>query len=184
MDIAYQSWRRLERVYWLLPLAFVIHDGEELLTMPAWVATHRAALADVARTLGLGDDFVESLPTTIAEAAGAIGFLFVIFVGVTLGATMRRGRGLWQYAYASVLGVFFLHLFTHVAQCIYFGGYTPGAVGAVVAGAPASVYIYRELFGAKLLSGRTAVVTALIGLALFVPGVLFAQRIGHLFASQ
>jgi hypothetical protein len=28
-------------VLWILPLVFAIHDGEELLTMPAWIAVGR-----------------------------------------------------------------------------------------------------------------------------------------------
>jgi hypothetical protein len=33
---------------WLLPFVFVIHDGEEILTMPRWIAGHRPLLERIA----------------------------------------------------------------------------------------------------------------------------------------
>src|SRR3712207_1797721 len=136
----------LPRVLWLLPAAFVIHDGEELLTMPGWVAGHRPELE---RLAGLGEtaaEMVRSLPTTTAQAAAAIGLIFLLFVLVTAGASLSYRRGPWLYAYACLLGVFSLHVFTHVAQALYFGGYVPGLVGAVAAIIPCALYVYRRLF--------------------------------------
>lgn len=37
------------RVLWLLPLVFVIHDGEELLTMPGWIALRRHRTRNIHR---------------------------------------------------------------------------------------------------------------------------------------
>lgn len=184
MKTSDQNWNQLARVYWLLPAAFVVHDAEELLIMPAWVASHREELSRAAEFSGLSRALVDSLPTTTAATAGAIACVLVVFLTVTIGATIKRGRGFWQNTYACVLGVFFLHAFTHAGQSIYFGGYTPGVVGAILVVVPASLYIYRRLFRANLLSVRPAVVAALVGFALFVPGVLLALSIGHWLAAN
>lgn len=164
---------------WLLPAVFVIHDGEELLTMPRWVAGHRGELD---RLAGLGDgaaELVRSLPTTTAQAAAAIGFMLLLFVVVTVGASVARRRGFWLYAYACLLGVLTLHVLTHVAQALLFGGYVPGLLGAVGAIVPGALYIYKRLFQAGLLTPKSAVMTALLGLALFIPGVLVAHQVGR-----
>src|SRR5919199_1970209 len=104
--------RGTSRVLWLLPAVFVIHDGEELLTMPRWVAGHQRELG---RLAGLGEaaaGMVRSLPTTTTQAAIAIGLILLLIVLVTAGASISRGRGLWLYAYACLLGVLFLHVFS------------------------------------------------------------------------
>lgn len=166
-------------MFWLLPAVFIAHDGEELLTMPRWVATHRRELDEVAGLSGAAAEAVRSLPTTTSQAAVAIGLVLLLFVVVTAGTSASCRRGFWLYAYACLLGVFSLHVFTHIAQALLFSGYVPGLVGAVVAVVPGALYIYKRLFEADLLTPKLAVVTALIGLALFVPGVLLAHQVGR-----
>lgn len=171
------------RVYWLLPLVFVIHDTEELLTMPGWFANHRAALESLGERGGLAARIVASAPSTTARAAVAIGVVLVVLLIATVGVTRSRGRGGWLYVYSGLLGLLFLHVFTHVAQALLFRSYVPGLYGAVFAVLPGSVFIYRRLIGGGLLSRRTAVVTALVGFALFVPGALAAWAVGRLLAG-
>jgi hypothetical protein len=175
--------KSLARVLWLLPIVFIIHDGEELLTMAGWVVRHQQTLDQFARMNKIAAEMVRSLPTTTAQVAVAIGFILLLFVVVTAGASMSRKRGFWLYAYASLLGVLFLHVFTHIAQAILIGGYAPGVIGAVVAIIPGALYLYKRLFEAKLLTVKSAAITALIGFALFVPGALLAHQIGRMLGS-
>ena len=173
----------LARVLWLLPVVFIIHDGEELLTMPGWVVSHQRELDRLARMNETAAEMVRSLPTTTSQVAVAIGFILLLFVAVTVGASISGRRGFWLYAYASLLGVLFLHVFTHIAQAVLVGGYAPGVIGAVVAIIPGALYLYKRLFEAKLLTVKSAVVTALIGFALFIPGAMLAHQIGRVLAG-
>jgi hypothetical protein len=175
--------RSLAGVLWLLPVVFIIHDGEELLTMPGWVVRHQQKLDQLARMNEIAAEMIRSLPTTTAQVAVAIGFILLLFVVVTAGASVSRKRGFWLYAYASLLGVLFLHVFTHIAQAVLIGGYAPGVIGAVVAIIPGALYIYKRLFEAKLLTMKSAVVTALIGFALFIPAAMLAHQIGRTLSS-
>ena len=110
------------RVLWLLPVIFIIHDGEELLTMPSWIASHQRELDHLARISETVAEMVHSPPTT-TQLAAAMGFFLLLFVVATVGATLSGKRGFWLYAYAALLGALFLHAFTHVAQAIFVGGY-------------------------------------------------------------
>jgi len=170
------------RLYWILPLVFVIHVGEELVTMPGWLAEHDALLSSLARKGGLAAKVAASAPTTPARAAVAIGLVFAVLLLVTTGVTFARGRA-WFYAYSGLLGLLFLHVFTHVAQALFFGSYVPGLFGAVFAVLPGAAFIYRRLFAARLLSWRTAILTALAGFALFIPGVVAAWALGRMLAG-
>jgi hypothetical protein len=175
--------RGLARILWLLPIVFIIHDGEELLTMPSWIASHQQELDQLARMSEVAAKLVRSLPTTTTQIAIAIGFILLLFIVVTVGASMSGKRGFWVYAYASLLGVLFLHVFTHIAQAILVGGYAPGVIGAVAAVIPGTLYIYKRLFEAKLLTLKSAAFAALIGFALFVPGAMMAHQIGRMLGS-
>ncbi len=177
------SRRKLARVLWLLPVIFSIHDGEELLTMPGWIASHQQDIERLAKMSDTAAEMVRSLPTTTSQLAVAIGFILLLFVVVTVGASISGKRGFWLYAYASLLGVLFLHVFTHVAQAIITGGYVPGLIGAVVVIIPGALYIYKTLFERKLLTLKSALVTALIGFALFIPGVMLAHHLGQMLGN-
>jgi Protein of unknown function with HXXEE motif len=177
------SRRSLALILWLLPVVFIIHDGEELLTMPSWIASHQQELDRLARMSEVAAKLVRSLPTTTTQVAIAIGFILLLFIVVTVGASMSGKRGFWVYAYASLLGVLFLHVFTHIAQAILFGGYVPGVIGAVAAVIPGTLYIYKRLFEAKLLTLKAAAFAALIGFALLVPGAMLAHQTGRMLGS-
>jgi Protein of unknown function with HXXEE motif len=170
------------RLLWLLPVVFVLHDAEELVTMPGWLSEHHAMLASLAQRGRLAARVAASAPVTSARAAIAIGLVFVVLLLVTTGATLTRRRA-WFYAYCSLLGLLFLHVFTHVAQVLFFRSYVPGLVGALFAVLPGTALIYRRLFAVQLLNWKTAILTALGGFALFVPGALAAWAVGRMLAG-
>lgn len=160
-------------VYWMLPAAFVIHDAEELATMPGWLVAHRGRIEALLTALGAGDA-VDALPTTFARAAIAIGCMAVVFLVATAGVWSRPASRVWRIAYGGLLGAFFLHAFTHVAQSVAFGGYTPGVVTAVLVVVPASIWVYRALARRGALDPGPSAVASVVALALFVPAALSA----------
>lgn len=174
----------LQTVYWFLPAAFALHDTEELLTMPAWVARNRAAVGSVLDRIGLDRGLLDVLPDTPAKAGLAIGFFLVVFLGVTAGANRYPHSTFWRSTYAGLLGAFFLHGFTHLFTAFAFGGYTPGVASVPVIVLPVSLWIYRQLLRRRVLDRRTAIFAALAGLALFVPGTLLALRLAASLASR
>jgi hypothetical protein len=153
----------------LFPVAFVIHDGEELLTMQAWIAGHRPALDALAARNAWTRTAVDALPVTFSATAVAIGLELLVIVLATIAFTRNPRQGASRSIYAALLGVFTGHSLTHVLQALYFAGYTPGVVTAVVVIPPFSVVIYRALFRSAVLTRRAAIVSALAGAAVFLP---------------
>jgi hypothetical protein len=96
---------------------------------------------------------------------------------------MSGKRGFRVYAYAALLGGLFLHVFTHIGQALLVGGYVPGVIGAVAAVIPGTLYIYKRLFEARLLTLKSAAFAALIGIALFIPGAMLAHQIGRMLGG-
>lgn len=171
------------RAYWALPAAFAVHDAEELFTMPAWVASHRAELHALLASMGRAD-LASVLPATYAQAGAAIGCVFALFLIVTAGASRRPASAVWRFAYGGLLGAFFLHAFTHVAATAFFRGYTPGVVTAVAVVAPGSVLIYRALARRGALALRMTATATALAMALFVPAVSVAFVVGNWVAPD
>lgn len=170
---------KLQSALWLFPLAFLIHDGEEIMTMPAWIEQNSATLAQVAALGTVGSHIVENLATTTAGVAVAVAFELGLILVATFLLARKRQRGFGLYFYAAMLGAFTFHLLTHVAQAVIFGGYTPGIVSAVLVIPPVSVYLYRRLFGVKLLTWRSAALSTIVGAICLLPTVVLAHYIGR-----
>lgn len=170
--IAYLDQRlSLKTVLWLLPLAFILHDLEEVFTMAPWIATHGDALPS------LFAGRMHALTST--QVAGAVGVEFLLtvlasFLGVRALQQGRPGR-----LYVTVVAVLFGNVFTHLGQALFFGGYTPGVWTAPTIALPYTTYALYRLFRADLLTWRVLGREALIGAAIAVPGVLTALQIGR-----
>ena len=172
----------VRRVVWLLPAAFIVHDGEELWTMAGWIRAHESLLHRVAETGALPRLAVANLPTTTRQVGVAI--LVVLFVLVAaIGALWRRPerRGA-LFLYAALLGAFAAHSLSHVGLTMALHEYTPGVVTAIVVIPPSGLAVYRRLFRSTLLTPKSALLTAAAGLTLVFPFLLAAHFIGRLVA--
>ena len=106
----------LPRVLWLLPAAFIIHDGEEVLTMPAWIAHNRDVLERIAQLGGPARRAIESLPVTTAQVAAGAAIELIVLAAATLAAARARPGGAAISVYAALLAVFVGHSATHVLR--------------------------------------------------------------------
>ena len=77
-----------------------------------------------------------------------------------------------------MLGGFTLHVLTHLLQAVWFNGYTPGVITAVVVVPPATFVIYKQLHQATGLAFAAALRNALAGGLLLLPVVLTAHQVG------
>jgi len=170
--------KSLRAAVWLLPLAFVIHDGEEILTMPRWIAEHRPLLERIAHSGAPARRVVDNLPTTTAQVAVAVAVELAVLLFATVLFSRGPRPGAALYFYAAALGVFTAHSLTHLGQTLLLGAYTPGVVTAVLIVPAAGVYLYKRLFEAGLLSRRSAWLSGFAGAVGIVPLLLTAHRLG------
>jgi len=167
-----------DHAYWVFPVAFVVHDFEELLTMPAWFRAHQHELRTFLTHLGVGP-FIDSFPTTFARAALAIAPFLILVCAVTAGVSLRWQSGVWRALYGGLLGAFLLHTFTHVAWAVIFRAYTPGLITAVLVVAPVSLFLCTFLLRRGAIDLKPSLVAALVALALLLPCVLSAFRLSR-----
>jgi hypothetical protein len=171
----------LPRVLWLLPAAFIIHDGEEVLTMPAWIARNRDVLERIAQLGGPARRAIESLPVTTAQVAAGATIELIVLSAATLAAARARPGGAAISVYAALLAVFVGHSATHLLQAVIFRGYTPGVVTAALVIPPVGVVLYRRLLNGGLLTARKALVSGAVGVLAFGPLFFVALALARLF---
>ncbi|TWD82805.1 uncharacterized protein with HXXEE motif [Kribbella amoyensis] len=123
----------VQKVAWGLLAAWIVHDLEELATMPGW--SQRAA-ADLPAPIG------KILPMSRAEAATAVGLTGVAMAAASAAGAATGGRS--KFFQASLTG-FGLHAGTHLAQSALHRGYTPGLVTTPLVVIPYSLWAWRRL---------------------------------------
>jgi hypothetical protein len=168
---------------WLLPLAFVVHDGEEVLTMASWIRGNAVLLERIASANSLVAYAIAHLPTHWSEVAGAAAFELLLLLAASALLAVQKRKGLGLFLYTAMLGGFTLHVLTHLLQAVWFGGYTPGVVTALVVIPPASFVLYKHLHRVMGLALSAALINALAGGLLLLPVVLVAHQVGRSLVS-
>jgi hypothetical protein len=111
--------------------AWIVHDLEELATMPSW--SHNADLPAPLQKV---------LPMSRAEAATAIGITGLAMAAASAAGAATGGRS--KFFQASLAG-FGLHAGTHIAQSVLLRRYTPGLVTTPLVVIPFSLWAWRRL---------------------------------------
>jgi hypothetical protein len=159
----------LSLVIWAFPLAFLLHDLEEIFTMERFVRAHR-----------------ERFPKWLRRFAAMNTRQFImgvaVFFGLILVASFLAASQQDTTLFTVCLAIFFLHVFTHLVQPIIFRAYTPGVITAVLLVLPYSLYTFRRLFQAHLLDQGDFGATLLLGALMIVPAILGACQLGKLLA--
>ncbi|MGG5329474.1 HXXEE domain-containing protein [Enterococcus sp. AZ163] len=107
--------------YLWLPILFVIHDFEEIITVPKWVMTHKEQVFSKKRPLFGGVTDGSVLAIGVVEE-------LLILVGVSLYSSYAGTNSLYFY----VMIVYTLHLVAHLVFCLQYHTYVPGVVTAVM----------------------------------------------------
>ena len=140
---------------WGLFVAWLVHDLEELFTMPHWGRRNAVRLRRMyPRVPERVWSALDPSPVQVAVAIGLVGL-------VVLGAAVDGARTGGRSAYFQVaLLAFGLLAIVHLGQSALARGYTPGVVTAVLVVAPFSVWAWGRLGGP--VGGGTVLVAVLL----------------------
>ena len=150
------------RLQWLFPIAITLHNIEEGIWLPAFMAAHRT-----------------ELPWTYTPAE----FRFALVVLTTAAwivtyLSWRTGpQTVWAYLlFGSIVAMLVNVLVPHIPAAIIFRGYAPGVVTAVFVNLPVLALLTRWAIRDRYVPGRRAVAYGVgvpLGIVALVP-VLFA----------
>ena len=156
------------RVSWGLLVTWLLHDLEELLTMPGW---GRRNIPRLRRLYPRVPERVWSvLDMSRAQVYLAIGMMGAFVLAAAVDGARTGGRSKF---FQVVLIGFGLHALLHLGQSALARGYTPGVVTAPVIVAPFSVWAWlqldREGLAGEVGGGDAALAVA--GFAVLVPAL-------------
>jgi hypothetical protein len=162
---------------WGLFVAWLLHDIEELVTLPGWAGRNRERLR---RRFPRVPDRV----WTVVDSSRVQVYLAVALVGVViLAAAWDGGRsGGRSVFYQIVLAAFGFHGLVHLGQSALVRGYTPGVVTAPVIVLPFTAWAFWVLsrHGA---GGEPTAGDALLGIVLFPVVVVGALGLSRLIVA-
>ena len=160
----------LNLVIWVFPVAFLIHDSEEIVTMERFRRENRERFPKFLRNIAA---------ITTRQFTLAVGVLLVLILLASYLATRPQRQ---MDFFTIGLAVFLVHILGHVAQTVFFRRYTPGLITALLVVLPYSLYGFHRLFTANLIGDDSFTTSILVGALLFVPLILAASQLGKLLA--
>jgi hypothetical protein len=166
----------LNMVIWLFPLAFFLHDLEELLTLKRFPSIYSGWLPRFLR-------FTKNLNTMQVTIAITIEFLVILFASYLATQQVRQ-----MDFFTTALAMFLVHAIGHAGVSIFLRRYTFGVGTAVLVALPYSLYAIYRLTQANLLSSANLISVLLIGTLLVGPFIFlvlfFGKLIGRFFVSE
>ncbi|MGG3561873.1 HXXEE domain-containing protein [Neobacillus rhizosphaerae] len=161
-------------VIWLFPLAFLLHDFEEIIFVEAWFEKKYVKVFGRVprRARGFFEEFSH---TTAAKFSIPVVMQLIMYI-------IAAYLAVEQQTFAFLVGfnvILFLHVFTHIGQSLYFRTYALGVGTAVLIIIPYTLYLFYRLLQARVIGFRDIFTNAPYGLL-----TIIVVLIGHKVASK
>jgi Protein of unknown function with HXXEE motif len=132
--------RPLQRktVLWMVPFLFLLHNGEEALTMASTLEEVRSGMPRFLR--------VFLPPVTEEQFLVSLVLLSVLIFLCAWFGNIGRDRSWGVYALVGLQMVLLLNVLAHVTTLAVVGRYTAGSVTSLLVNLPFSVYLIRRAF--------------------------------------
>lgn len=168
---------KVETILWSLPVAFMLHDFEEIIMMKPWLAKNADELQtrfpDLARRL---------LPhfENLSTSAFALGVAeeFLLLSALTYLAVEFEFYALW----AGVLLAFFFHLIAHLVQFALYRRYVPVIVTSLVS-APYCLFALYLLNSHGVLEWPNVALWTIVATVIVAINIVFVHRLAVRFEA-
>ncbi|MGV3488895.1 MAG: HXXEE domain-containing protein [Tuberibacillus sp.] len=144
-------------VIWLLPITFMFHDFEEILTVEKWLNKNRESVKSHFPAFIIKRVEKRLYINTLTFAKDVLWVFIVMTTSTVLFVFFS-----FSYLYLICLIIFFGHVFTHVGQSIYLKRYTPGVITSIFIVLPYSTYAFYRLFKADLVQSNQLYLSLLL----------------------
>lgn len=155
----------------IFPLAFILHDAEEVIVQHRWMLKHKETLTSRFPQTTKIVEHLSSL-TTKAFAIAALEELFVLlFATAYVLVDGQYSTQIWSALFMA----FSIHLIIHIGQAVAVRGYVPGAISTILL-LPYTFIGMRSIW--NNMSGTELAVWGIIGIAIMVANLMFAHWLG------
>ena len=153
------------------PLAFLLHDMEEMIVQHKWMTTHATSLFH--RFPRLRSLLKHLLLMDTKSFAIAVAEEFIVIAGITAYVCMQGPYAL--FLWTALFMAFSLHLLIHFIQAILIRGYIPGLVSCFLL-LPYVVYGVWSI--SLVLNVRTLLLLSIVGLLVVMAHLWFSHWLG------
>jgi hypothetical protein len=157
---------------WALPLVFVAHDGEEILTMSAFLRSHAERLPD--QLLGVAG-------ISTGQFALSVLFLLILILFFCALAWRSNYTGLPMTLFALLTAILFDNGLTHLGQAAILRGYTPGLLTAPLL-ILFTLLALRRFWKTGFVTRRNLLPMLVGGFFLQLPLIAVALAFGRIFS--
>jgi hypothetical protein len=168
---------------WLFPVAFMLHDFEEVILFEPWLKVHAPEIKT--KLQGRIPAFMAKqidviLTKTTPEFALPV-CLFFLFTAASSFVAVEYGRYGFFLAASTA---YFLHGFMHIGQAAALRRYVPSLLTSILIVIPYGCILFARLLGAGIVTWPGLLLYGLLGLVTIVPLIMLMHRLGdRLFHS-
>jgi len=163
---------------WLFPLAFILHDLEELLLSEPWLKKNAGLIMERVRHR-LPAFLVKQLDTvlhkTTRQFALPIGLIFILTCVSSLLAAQYGKYALFLMA----ASLFFMHGFMHIGQALLMRKYIPALITSVLIVLPYGMILFWNLLASRITTLSGLLIYCGLGIIIAVPFILVMHAIGE-----
>jgi hypothetical protein len=164
----------LRSVLWAAGLVFILHDMEEALTIEGWLANHSGQLPFEVPKL---------FAQTTRQFSASVTVLALAFFLICYLAVRSTGPGLARWLYLLAVGTLLANAFSHAGQALFFQGYVPGLITAILLCLPYSICAFWRVSVEGWVTAKGALAATIGGLALQAPLAAIALIVGQRLAG-
>lgn len=163
---------------WLFPLAFILHDLEELLFFEPWLKKN-AGLIMARLGRRLPSFLIKQLETIVnkstSQFAVPIGLIFILTCISSLLAAQYGKYALFLMASS----LFFMHGFMHIGQAILLRKYVHVLITSILIVLPYGIILFWNLLASHITTLSSLLIDCGIGIIIAVPFILIMHAIGE-----
>ncbi|KMY55885.1 hypothetical protein AC623_19690 [Bacillus sp. FJAT-27231] len=172
-----QQFFNLNTLIWLLPIIFIFHDLEEIITIESSMTANKGHYPKT-NFVKLALRMREKTGSTAAQLAISATWilLFISFITLMTAHFSSNGRGFLLFI--AILNLFVLQAFMHIVQTIMFRGYTPGIITSLFLLIPYCLLTYYSLAEYGQMDWHlifTSIPVSLIFILIFLVGNLLGR---------
>ena len=173
----------IQQLIWLFPIAFILHDFEEILLFEPWLKKNSGLI--MSRIPDKAPTFLaRQMPIILSKTTTQFTFpIFLIFVLTCISAFLAAEfQSYPMFLVASSL--FFLHGFMHVGQAIFLRRYIPALITSALIAIPYGVILFWKLLEAGVVSLWGLAIYFGVAIVLAVPFIVGMHILGEAFYQR
>jgi hypothetical protein len=166
-------WNNIDTVLWLFPIAFMLHDFEEIIFWEAWLGKNGESLLAL-----LPMPVAKRMRTIVNTSTAQVSFSILLIFLITILSTLAAAQWGRNETFLLTSSMFFVHGFGHFAQAIVLRKYVPGVLTSAIVIMPFGALLFPKLLAERFVDGPELLAYFALGAVVMAPFILGMHVLG------